>query len=79
MNRLDAIVICTCGWNAGSSIRAQADALKEERTELDAVSARVPLMVRHWQLGHTLKLGPNAPMAALPIIKKAAEQLHSAM
>jgi len=72
--RDSAIVVCSCGWRTGNAARA---ALHEDLlgAEVVLLEMRVPQMVRHWKLGHRIKLGENAPREFLAVIARAAEQV----
>ena len=67
-----AIVVCNCGKRWGREAdRAQAGE-ELEATEHAILASSVPLMVRHWQLGHRFTLGENAPREFLDTIARAA-------
>ena len=66
-----AIVVCNCGKRWGRVDRAQA-CEEMEATEHAILASSVPLMVRHWQLGHRFTLGENAPREFLDTIARAA-------
>jgi hypothetical protein len=70
--RAVSIVLCSCGWRIGNSARA---ALHEDLMAVEhaLIAAELPRLVRHWQLGHRLTLGENAPREFLATIARAAQ------
>jgi hypothetical protein len=74
--RAQTIVICSCGVKWGNLERA---ALFDEAADVERVlvASYVPRMVRHWQLGHTLGLGENAPWEYLGVVASVAERMRA--
>lgn len=73
--RSDCIVICaTCGTKWGSIKRAAAF---EEAADVERgiLASSVPRLIRHWELGHRLELGENAPREFLGVIAEAARRV----
>lgn len=69
----NAVAVCSCGQKFGNVSRA---AVCEEMAAVEhaLIAAEVPRMLRHFQLGHEIKLGENAPREFLATIARAAMQ-----
>ena len=75
--RAQAIVVCkTCGTKWGNVERAAAF---EEAADVERgiLATSVPRMVRHFQIGHELALGENAPREYLAVIVAVAQRMKS--
>jgi hypothetical protein len=72
--RAVSIVLCSCGWRAGNLARA-AKHEDMEAAELALVEAETPRMVRHFQLGHHLRLNEKAPRAYAWVVTNAAREM----
>jgi hypothetical protein len=75
--RANAIVVCSCGVKFGRVDRAAA-CEDMAAVEHALIAAEVPRMVRHFELQHTLSLGPNAPREFLGVVAEAARRVAAA-
>lgn len=72
--RADAIVVCSCGKRWGRVSRAAA-CEEMEAVEHALIAAEVPMLIRHFELGHELKLGENAPRSFLAVVAEVARRV----
>lgn len=72
--RAQSIVVCSCTEKWGNAAKAQQheDLAEAERVLLEI---KVPELIRHHDLGHTLSLGENAPREFFAVITEAARQV----
>lgn len=72
--RANAIVTCSCNWKLGD-IRRFESCEDMAAVELALLERSVPRLVRHWRLGHTLRLREGAPVEFAAVIAKAAREM----
>lgn len=75
--RANAIVVCSCGVKFGRVDRAAA-CEDMAAVEEALIAAEVPRMVRHWELGHRISLGENAPREFASVVAEAARRVAAA-
>ena len=68
-------VLCSCGWRAGDIRMIDSTDWERAEAEMHSLRGKVPAMVRHWRLGHSLNVNPRAPLAVKALIAKAAREL----
>lgn len=74
--RAQSIVVCSCTekWGNAARARLHEDLAEGERMLLEI---KVPELIRHHDLGHTLSLGENAPREFFAVIAEAARRVKA--
>lgn len=72
--RAVSIILCSCGKRWGNFARA---ALHEDLAAVEAglIASYIDKFIRHWELGHMLSLGENAPREFMAVVAEAARRV----
>lgn len=69
-----SLVTCSCGKRIGDLRRAESADEDVEAVEMAALRATVPVLLKHWKMGHDLAIHPRAPIAVKAVVAKAARE-----